>query len=109
MRLKHNSYRTEQMYLGRVGSFSGLRTGMAAANLGENDMRDLLNRLALVGNVSSSTQNQAFSALVFLYQRSAFNRHTASQDGLSFRRSRSYPSRKAGSSWVGSRPCFRIA
>jgi integron integrase len=68
MRLKHYSLRTERTYcdwIERFIRFHGMRhpTEMAEAEVGE-----FLTNLARAGNVSASTQNQALSALLFLYK-----------------------------------------
>jgi integron integrase len=70
MRLKHYSYRTEQTYLEWMQRFFDYRahTGKAAGSFGGDDVRDFLTHLAVARNVSSSTQNQAFNALLFLFR-----------------------------------------
>jgi integron integrase len=69
MRLKHYSLRTERTYcdwIKRFIRFHGMRhpTEMAELEVGE-----FLTDLARAGNVSASTQNQALSALLFLYKQ----------------------------------------
>lgn len=68
-RLRHYSPRTEEAYLHwivRYIKFHNLRhpSAMAAAEINQ-----FLTHLAVEGHVSASTQNQAFSALLFLYQK----------------------------------------
>jgi integron integrase len=68
MRLRHLSYRTEQSYLGwlhRFRDFTGDRPGV---ELRAGDVVRFLSRLAVEERVSASTQNQAFSALLFLFR-----------------------------------------
>jgi integron integrase len=67
LRLKHYSFRTEQAYcewIKRFIRFSGMRH---PRDLGEPEVTAFLSHLASVQHVSSSTQNQAFSAILFLY------------------------------------------
>ncbi len=67
IRLRHYSQRTEEVYIGwvrRFIKFCGLRH---PRELGPGDVTRFLSSLAVDGHVSASTQNQALSALVFLY------------------------------------------
>jgi len=68
LRLKHRSYRTKKTYLGwirRFGEFLGYK---APEKLSGQDLQDFLTYLAVKRRVSSSTQNQALNALVFLFR-----------------------------------------
>ena len=68
VRLRHYSKRTEESYVGWVRRFvksSGMRH---PRELGPGDVSRFLSYLAVEGKVSASTQNQALSALVFLYK-----------------------------------------
>src|SRR2546427_6414598 len=68
IRLRHYSRRTEEAYVGwvrRFVRFCGLRH---PRQLGEGDVTRFLTSLAVDRRVSASTQNQALSALVFLYR-----------------------------------------
>jgi integron integrase len=68
IRLKHYSLRTEQAYLDWIKRFilhNGKRHPLA---LGAGEVEAFLTYLAAVRNVSASTQNQAKSALLFLYR-----------------------------------------
>jgi integron integrase len=67
IRLRHYSERTEEVYIGwvrRFIRFCGLRH---PRDLGPGEVTRFLSSLAVDGHVSASTQNQALSALVFLY------------------------------------------
>jgi integron integrase len=67
IRLRHYSVRTEEAYVWwvrRFVRFCGLRH---PRELGEGDVTRFLSSLALDRRVAASTQNQALSALVFLY------------------------------------------
>ena len=68
IRTRHYSRRTERAYVGWVGRFlCGLRdTPPHEVNVGH--VERFLSRLATHGRVSASTQNQAFSALLFLFR-----------------------------------------
>jgi len=71
LRLGHYSRRTEQAYVGWVERFLRRNhvTDSAGLNcLGEPAVKAFLSELAVEGNVAASTQNQAFSALLFLFQ-----------------------------------------
>ena len=67
IRVRHYSRRTEQAYawwVRRFIRFSGLRH---PRELGQADVTKFLSSLASDGRVSASTQNQALSAILFLY------------------------------------------
>jgi integron integrase len=67
IRVRHYSIKTEEAYVGWVGrflSFNGLKDPLA---LDASHIRKYLDYLAINRNVSSSTQNQALNAIVFLY------------------------------------------
>ena len=68
LRLRHYSRRTEDAYLRwirRFVRFHGLRH---PSELAESEVTAFLSSLAVEGNVSVSTQNQALAALLFLYR-----------------------------------------
>jgi len=68
LRLRHYSYRTEQSYAQWVKRFIVFHDMKHPKDLGKDAVGKFLTHLAVEGNVSSSTQNQALSALVFLYK-----------------------------------------
>jgi len=68
LRLRHYSQRTETAYLGWVKRFILQNRLRHPAELGHREVEAFLTRLAVEGRVSSSTQNQALSALLFLYR-----------------------------------------
>ena len=68
LRLRHLSYRTEQTYLGVIRRYVGFHGNRNPANIGVPEIRAFLSHLACEGNVAASTQNVAFSALLFLYR-----------------------------------------
>jgi len=66
--VRHYSQRTEEAYIywiKRFVRFNGLRH---PGELGRRDVERFLSHLATEGRVSASTQNQALSALLFLYR-----------------------------------------
>jgi len=87
MRVKHYSFRTEQTYCDWVERFilfhargGGAKKGESQAGslryvwrhpreLGAAEVGEFLTHLARDGNVAASTQNQALSALLFLYKQ----------------------------------------
>lgn len=68
IRLRHYSIRTETAYVQwviRFVRFHGMRHPLA---LGAREVTDFLSHLAVAGDVAASTQQQALSALLFLYR-----------------------------------------
>ena len=68
IRLKHYSIRTEQAYVDWIRRFILFHGKQHPAGLGAIEVEAFLTHLAVEGRVSSSTQNQAKSALLFLYR-----------------------------------------
>ena len=66
IRIRHYSRRTEQAYVGWIRRFIGFHQKRHPRELGEPHVTAFLSRLATDG-VSASTQNQALSAILFLY------------------------------------------
>ena len=67
VRARHYSPRTEESYVGWVKRFVRFCGMRHPRELGEREVEAFLTSLAVEGRVSASTQNQALSALVFLY------------------------------------------
>lgn len=67
LRLKHRSLRTERSYLGWVRRFASF-VDVDPSGLASADVEHFLSHLAVRGGVSASTQNQAFSAILFLFR-----------------------------------------
>ena len=68
IRVKHYSYKTEKTYIDwaeRFIRFHGIRH---PAEMGRAEVEAFLSHLAIEKNVSSSTQNQALHALLFMYE-----------------------------------------
>ena len=64
IRTRHYSRRTEKAYVGWAKRFLSLHHGVDPSRLSGADITHFLSNLAVVGKVSASTQNQAFSALL---------------------------------------------
>ena len=69
LRVKHYSIRTEQAYLDWIRRFILFHGKRHPGEMGEKQITEFLTYLAVEKNVAASTQNQAFAALLFLYQR----------------------------------------
>jgi integron integrase len=68
IRARHYSPRTEKAYVGWAARFLAFCEPRRAESLGADEVARFLTQLATRGRVSASTQNQAFSALLFLLQ-----------------------------------------
>ena len=71
IRLKHYSYSTERTYLQwveRFFSYALASENKKVEDLSSVDFKNFLSHLALKQRVSSSTQNQAFNAILFLFR-----------------------------------------
>ena len=85
LRARHLSRRTEEAYVAWIRRFIVFHDKRHPAEMGAPDVTKFLTSLAIDGQVAASTQNQALSALLFLYKevlerRSAVaRRHRARQ------------------------------
>lgn len=68
IRARHYSWRTERSYVAWVRRFILFNGKRHPAEMGEREVTAFLSALAVEGRVSASTQNQALSAIVFLYR-----------------------------------------
>jgi len=68
IRIRHLSYRTEQAYLYWMKKFILFNQKRHPLEMGAVEVGQFLTFLATKKQVSASTQNQAFSALLFLYR-----------------------------------------
>ena len=68
IRRKHYSIRTEQTYCDWIRRFILFHQKRHPAEMAEPEITAFLTSLARDGNVAASTQNQALSALLFLYK-----------------------------------------
>ena len=92
LRARHYSLRTEKAYVGWIKRFIFFHGTRHPNDMGASEVTQFPSSLATRGRVSASTQNQAFSALLFLY-REVLDR---ALEGLSMP---SAPSGPAGSPW----------
>jgi integron integrase len=69
LRVKHYSTRTEQVYIDWIRRFILFHGKRHPETMGEEEIAAFLSHLAIHQHVAASTQNQAFSALLFLYQQ----------------------------------------
>lgn len=68
VRLRHYSLRTEQAYVGWIRRFVHANGRRHPRELGAAEVESFLSALATAGRVAAGTQNQALSALLFLYR-----------------------------------------
>ncbi|MGB7924401.1 MAG: integron integrase [Pyrinomonadaceae bacterium] len=68
IRLKHYSIRTEEAYVQSIKRFILYHRKRHPEQMGADEIRQYLSHLATDGHVSASTQNQALSAILFLYR-----------------------------------------
>jgi integron integrase len=68
LRVKHYSIRTEQSYVGWIKRYIYFHGKRHPKDMEARDIEAFLTHLAVAGKVSASTQNQAKSALLFLYR-----------------------------------------
>src|SRR5918998_2797470 len=67
-RLRHLSPGTERAYADWIRRFIFFHKKRHPEGMGASEIRQFLSHLAVEGNVSASTQNQALCALLFLYR-----------------------------------------
>ena len=68
MRVKHYSLRTEKTYIGWMRRFILANAKRHPRDMGAVEVEAFLSRLAVEADVAASTQNQALSAILFLYR-----------------------------------------
>ena len=69
VRTRHYSRRTEDAYVGWIRRYIVFHRKTHPAQMGASDISQFLTWLAVDRRVSASTQNQALSALLFLYKQ----------------------------------------
>ncbi|MEX1130295.1 MAG: phage integrase N-terminal SAM-like domain-containing protein [Vicinamibacterales bacterium] len=67
LRAKHYSPRTEETYVGWIRRFVRFHGRRHPREMGEAEVVAFLSSLATQARVAASTQNQALSAVIFLY------------------------------------------
>ncbi|HEY9660374.1 MAG TPA: integron integrase [Allocoleopsis sp.] len=68
IRMKHYSYRTEESYVAWIRRFILFHNKRHPSEMGAAEIEQFLSYLAVQEHVAASTQNQALSALLFLYR-----------------------------------------
>ena len=69
IRLEHYSYRTEDTYVQWIRRYILFHNKQHPKEMGVPEIEAFLSHLAVEGKVAASTQNQALSAILFLYQQ----------------------------------------
>lgn len=69
IRTRHYSIRTEEAYVSWIKRFILFHQKRHPQEMGAAEIEEFLTCLAVDKNVAASTQNQALSALLFLYQK----------------------------------------
>jgi integron integrase len=69
LRVKHYAIRTEQAYVDWIRRYILFHRKRHPNEMGEREITQFLTHLAVEKHVAASTQNQAFAALLFLYQQ----------------------------------------
>ena len=69
IRVRHYSLRTEETYLRWIKRFILFHGKRHPREMGGPEVQQFLSHLAVEGHVAASTQSQALSAIVFLYQQ----------------------------------------
>ena len=90
IRLRHMSAQTEKAYVHWVRQFILFRDKRHPKEMAEAEVTAFLTHLAVRRKVSASTQNQALSALLFLY-RHVLDRELGDLDAVRARRRRRLP------------------
>ena len=68
LRARHASRRTEKAYVAWIRRYILFHGKRHPVEMGAAEITQFLSSLAVQGNVAASTQNQALSALLFLYR-----------------------------------------
>jgi len=81
IRARHYSLRTEETYLRWIKRFILFHGKRHPREMGGPEVQQFLSHLAVEGHVAASTQSQALSAIVFLYQQ-VLKQHIGSIDDV---------------------------
>ena len=68
IQFKHYSLSTERTYVHWIKCYIFFHKKKHPIDMGKNEIEEYLSSLAVEKNVSAGTQNQAFSAILFLYK-----------------------------------------
>jgi integrase len=91
IRLKHYSYRTEESYVQWIRRYILFYGKRHPLEMGSAEIEAFLTDLAVNRQVAASTQNQALSALLFLYRAVLKQELDTSIDAVRAKRSRYLP------------------
>lgn len=91
LRVKHYSYQTEKSYLLWIRRFILFHNKRHPKEMGGEEINAFLTHLAVGGKVAASTQNQALSALLFLYREVLHLELDLDLDAVRAKRSRYLP------------------
>ena len=69
IRVRHYSIRTEETYVGWIRRFILFHNKRHPSSMGAEEINRFLSDLAVSGHVAAATQNQALSAILFLYRK----------------------------------------
>lgn len=68
LRVKHYSYRTEQTHVDWIRRYILFHNKSHPREMGENEIQTFITYPAIERNLTASLQNQALSAVIFLYR-----------------------------------------
>lgn len=91
IRLKHYSYKTEQTYVAWIRRYILFHNKRHPQEMGTEEVEAFLTHLAVTENVAASTQNQALSALLFLYRYVLQQPLTENVEAIRAKRSKHLP------------------
>jgi integron integrase len=91
LRVKHYAYRTEESYVQWIRRYILFHNKRHPKEMAESEVQAFLTHLAVEGNVAASTQNQALSALLFLYRHVLKQPLSDSIDAVRARQSKHLP------------------
>ncbi|MBW4541379.1 MAG: integron integrase [Myxacorys chilensis ATA2-1-KO14] len=91
LRVKHYSYRTEQTYIQWIRRYILFHNKTHPKEMGSPEIKAFLTHLAVQEQVAASTQNQALSAILFLYREVLRQELDASIDAVRAKQSRYLP------------------
>lgn len=91
IRVKHYSYKTEKSYISWIKRYILFHDKRHPREMGGKEIEEFLTYLAVEENVAASTQNQALSAILFLYREVLRQDLDLQVDAVRAKRSRYVP------------------
>jgi site-specific recombinase XerD len=91
IRVKHYSYKTEKSYISWIKRYILFHDKRHPREMGGKEIEEFLTYLAIEENVAASTQNQALSAILFLYKEVLRQDLDLQVDAVRAKRSRYVP------------------